>query len=519
MGKGIRYTILLITIGFSIWVLYPTIKWYYLIPENEKELLKLTQDELDTKSPEIKKKFMELKKTRQNAISLGLDLMGGVNLTLQVDEDDLKQKIIERYEDLGTEKIDEAKIQDELKKEYEASIDRALEVLRNRMDQFGVAEPIIRKTFEGRISIELPGLNNPQLVREALNRIGKLEFHLVDEDSMKKLSQMNIPMGRGGYIISRENIPSDFQLPEDSDWYPYYENDQYGIPKHKGWYVLKKKVELDGTMIAKARNDADQYGRPVVDFELTPEGADIFAEVTGQNVGKRLAIVLDGRVKSAPTIQSEIPAGRGQISGSFTIDETILLANILKAGALPVKLNVVQERIIGPTLGRDSIMESSRALLIGVLLVGLFMIVYYKVSGLIAVIAVSFNIFYLLALLGMVKATLTLSGIAGIALTVGMGVDANVIIYERIKEELRASRLLKHALDNGFSHAKATIIDSNLTTIFAAVALYVFGSGTIKGFGLTLLFGIIANIFAALFITRLMFDTWIETFKPKKISI
>lgn len=517
MGKGGRFLILLVVIGIAIWLLYPTIKWYFLIPPEEKELLKLSQDELDTKSPEIKKKFMELKKIRQSAISLGLDLQGGVNLILQVDEGEVRKLLSEKY---GDEKeMDEKSREDMFKKEYQSSIDRALEVLRNRMDQFGVAEPVIRKTFEGRISVELPGLNNPQLIREALNKVGKLEFHLVDEEAMEELKRKNVPFSKAGYILSREDVPENFQLPEDSDWYPYYENDEYGIPRHKGWYILKKKVELDGTMIAKARNESDQYGRPVVDFELTTEGADIFAEVTGENVNKRLAIVLDGRVKNAPVIQNEIPGGRGRISGNFTLDEAILLANILKAGALPVKLNVVQERIIGPALGRDSIFESGRAMLFGGLLVILFMLIYYKFAGFISAITVGFNIFFLISLLGAVRATLTLSGIAGIALTIGMSVDANVLIYERIREEMRASKILRHALENGFSHAKATIIDANLTTIFAAVALYVFGSGTIKGFGLTLLFGIISNIFAALFITRLLFDIWIDVFKPRKVSI
>ncbi len=512
MGKLGKLIVLLLTVVICLWVLMPTIKWYFFIPENEKDLLKLSQDELDTKSVDIKKKVMELKKIRQNSISLGLDLQGGVNLTLQIDEEELKKQLLEKYE------FDEKKLEENFQIEYQNAVDRGLEVLKNRMDQFGVAEPVIRKTFEGRISVELPGLNNPQLVRDALNRVGRLEFHIVDEKAMEELERMGVEM-RNGYLPSREKVPVEFKLPEDSDWYSYWENDQFGIPRLKGWYILKKKVELDGTMIKSARADADSFGRPIVNFELTPEGGDVFAEVTAENVQKRLSIVLDGRVKSAPVIQQEITGGRGQISGSFTVDETIFLANILKSGALPVKLQVAQERVIGPGLGKDSIIESGRAMLVGSILVLLFMLFYYKLAGFVATIALVFNLFYLLSMLAMVKATLTLSGIAGIALTVGMAVDANVIIYERIREEMRASRIFRHALDNGFTHAKSTILDANITTIIAAVALYVFGSGTIKGFGITLLFGILANIFAALFITRFLFDSWIDILKPKKVSI
>ncbi len=511
MGKLGKLTFIVLTVVFGLWVLMPTIQWYFYIPEKDKELLKISQDELEVQSPEIKKKVFDLKKIRSKTISLGLDLQGGVNLTLQVDEEELKKQLLEKYED-------EEKVKELFEKEKTDALERGLEVLRNRMDQFGVAEPVIRKTFEGRISVELPGLNNPQLIREALNKVGRLEFHIVDEKVMEELSRLGAT-DRQGYVPSRDNVPKEFKMPEDSDWFSYWENDEYGIPKLRGWLVLKKKVELDGSMVKDARSDTDPYGKPIVSFQLTDEGADIFAEVTAQNVNKRLAIVLDGRIKSAPSIREEIGGGSGQITGSFTLEETVFLANILKSGALPVKLQVVQERIIGPTLGKDSIIDSGKAMIIGSILVLVFMILYYKFGGIVASIALAFNIFYLLALLAAVRATLTLSGIAGIALTVGMAVDANVIIYERIREEMRTSSLFKHAIDNGFSHAKSTILDANITTIFAAVALYVLGTGTIKGFGLTLLFGIIANVFAALFITRFLFDSWLDIFKPKKILI
>ncbi len=530
MNKLGKFIFILITVGVSIYFLMPTIQWYFFIPEKDKQILNLSQDQLDVQSSEIKKKVVELKKVRKRSLSLGLDLQGGVNITLQISESELSNQLLQKYE------FDQNKVDSIFKEEYASAVDRALEVLRNRMDQFGVSEPSIRKTFDNRISVELPGLDNPQLIKEALAKVGKLEFHIVDEKTMKSLQELNVPMGSGGYVLSGSELPAGYEIPmmgtngetirakgekipDTSEWVSYWENDDFGMPKMKGWYVLEKKIELDGTMVKNGRSDSDQYGKPKIDFEMTSEGADIFAEVTAQNINKRLAIVLDNKVKSAPNIRSEISGGRGEITGDFSLEETVFLANVLKAGALPVKLDIVQERVIGPTLGRDSILQSSRALLYGVLAVVLFMIIYYKISGGIAIIGLGFNLLYLVALLAGVSATLTLSGIAGIALTIGMAVDANVIIYERIREEMRRSRGIKHAIHSGFEHASATIWDSNITTLIAAVALYFFGEGTIKGFGLTLTFGIIANMFSSLFISRLIFDWWMDTFNPHKISI
>jgi len=512
MSKLSRFFVLIVFIGVALWFLYPSIEWYFIMSQKDKDLLTLSQDQLDIQPPEIKKRALQVKNVRKGALSLGLDLQGGVNITLQINEESLSNQLLEKYE------FDTNKLSANYENEFLSASDRALEVLKNRMDQFGVAEPIIRKTFDHRITIELPGLNNPQLIKEALSRVGRLEFKLVDEKSMKKLSELNVQMPRG-YVLSRQDVPQDFQIPAESEWASYWENDEFGIPKLKGWYILYKKVELDGTMISTARPDHDQYGRNYIAFELTPEGTDIFAEVTGQNIKNRLAIVLDGKVKSAPSIQSEIAGGSGQITGDFTVEEAAFLANVLKAGSLPVKLDIVQERIIGASLGEDSIKDGTKAALIGAIIVVVFMIAYYKLSGLFSIISLAFNMLFLVALLAGVRATLTLSGIAGIALTVGMAVDANVIIYERIREELRRSKNYRHALENGFQHASATIWDANITTIIAAFTLYIFGSGTIKGFGITLAFGIIANIFAALFICRLIFDWWLDTFHPEKISV
>ncbi len=263
MSKLSRFFVLLIAIGISLWFLYPSIEWYFIIPQKDKDLLTLSQDQLDIQPPEIKKRALQVKNVRKGALSLGLDLQGGVNITLQINEESLSNQLLEKYE------FNTNKLSANYENEFISASERALEVLRNRMDQFGVAEPVIRKTFDNRITIELPGLSNPQLIRDALSRVGRLEFKLVDEASMKKLSELNVYMSNG-YVLSRQDVPSDFQIPAESEWASYWENDEFGIPKLKGWYVLYKKVELDGTMISTARPDHDTYGKNYIAFELTP---------------------------------------------------------------------------------------------------------------------------------------------------------------------------------------------------------------------------------------------------------
>lgn len=514
MSKLTRFIILLITIGISVVFLTPSIQWYFFLPQADKDLLKMSQDQLDVQSFNVRKRATEVKNIRKGAISLGLDLQGGVNLTMQINEESLTNLLLEKYD------FDTNKLATDYKTEYANAADRSLEVLKNRMDQFGVAEPLIRKTFEGRISVELPGLSNPQQIMEAVSKAGRLEFKIVDEKTMKKLEAMNVPTDREGWIISRQNIPTNFILPDSSEWDSCWQNDEFGIPKLKGWLILFKKVELDGTMINSARADNDQFGGHVIDFTMTSEGADIFDEVTAQNVRNRLAILLDDKVKSAPVINSEISGGSGQISGDFTMEEAVFLQNVLKAGSLPVKMDIVQQRVIGSSLGEDSINDMVKAGLIGAAFVIFFMIFYYRASGFFSIVSLLFTLLYVLALTASVPGTtLTLSSIAGLFLTVGIAVDANVIIYERMREELRRSRTYRHALENGFLHARPTILDSNVTTLIAGFALYAFGQGSIKGFGLTLCIGILANIFSALFITRLIYDWILDAFKVKQISV
>ncbi len=326
---------------------------------------------------------------------------------------------------------------------------------------------------------------------------------------MYALANQGVPFDGTYGILDMDSIPAAFILPEDTDWVSYWENDSTDVPQLRGWYLIYKTVDLDGTAIKSAMADTDNLGRNVVSFVLTDEGSDIFADITKNNINKQFAIILDDRVQSAPVIQGEIPNGRGQISGTFSLAEATYLANILEAGSLPVRLAIVEERIIGPQLGADSIRQGMRALIFGAAFVVIFMIAMYRLAGIVAAIALLLNMLFLTSVLASMGATLTLSGIAGMALTVGMAVDANIIIYERIREEKKKSHHFLAAFYKAYEYAGSTIWDSNITTIIAAIALSVFGSGSIKGFGVTLAFGIIANIFTALFVTKLLLETMI----------
>lgn len=503
MNKLFRYIVLLAVSGLALWGLYPTYTWYIATPPEDRALIGMSPEQLETSDTDTKVYVQQLKKIRQKTLSLGLDLQGGVYVAAVPDETDLREQLMRKYDQ------NEEEVNKNFETERQTALTRALEIIKNRIDAFGVAEPSIRPTFDNKITIELPGVSDPNLLKDGLSKVGKLTFRFVDETAMASLQRMGAPYdGRYGFT-DRTAVPTNFIMPEESEWASYWENDATEIPVLKGWYILKKQVDLDGTLIKNAQVSADNLGRNVVAFELNDEGAAIFADITRANVGKQFAIVLDDRVRSAPVIQGEIPGGRGQITGSFGLTEATYLATVLQAGALPVRLNIVEERVIGPQLGEDSIKKGLQALMFGSGMVVLFMLFWYRAAGLVATVALFFNLFFLISLLASIGATLTLSGLAGIALTVGMAVDANIIIYERIREERQLSRNFKAAFFNAFDHASSTIWDSNLTTLVAAIALSVFGSGSIKGFGVTLAFGILANIFTALFITKLVLETFI----------
>ena len=390
--------------------------------------------------------------------------------------------------------------EDEAENTKRLAVDQALETIRNRIDQFGVTEPDIRRQGENRILIQLPGIKNPDRAKDLIGRTALLEFKLVDDThDVNEAVKGNVPAGR-------EVL---YQVREDA---------QTGTIT-KVPFLLRKRTLLTGANLTDARVDFDQFNIPFVSINFDKKGARDFERITGDNVNKRLAIVLDDTVASAPVIQEKIAGGQARITGDFTLDEAKDLAIVLRAGALPAPVNILEERTVGPSLGADSIRKGLISMLIGGVLVVLFMIVYYKGAGVIADIALILNIILIAGGLAAAKATLTLPGIAGIILTIGMAVDANVIIFERIREELALGRTARAAVDAGYNRATLTILDANVTTLIAAVVLFQFGTGPVKGFAVTLSLGVIASLFTALVLSRLIFDYILGSRKVKTLSI
>lgn len=365
---------------------------------------------------------------------------------------------------------------------------QALETIRNRIDQFGVSEPDIRPQGENRIVIQLPGIEDPQRAVELIGQTAQLEFKLVDESrSPRKAIEEGPPPGAEvAYMV--EVDPETGRTTETP-------------------FVLRKRAQLTGEYITDARVNLDnQFNQPYVSLNFDSKGARIFERLTEANVGKRLAIVLDGKVQSAPVIQDKIPGGRAQITGRFTMEEARDLAIVLRAGALPAPVDILEERTVGPSLGHDSIRQGWNSIIVGMVLVLIFMVVYYRVAGLIADTALLMNVLLIMAALAAFRATLTLPGIAGIILTIGMSVDANVLIFERIREELRLGKTPRAAVSGGYDKATWTILDANVTTLIAAMVLFQFGTGPVRGFAVTLSIGILASLFTAMFVSRLVFE-------------
>jgi SecD/SecF fusion protein len=404
-------------------------------------------------------------------IKLGLDLQGGTSFLVGID----------------TNKLNKA--DSESKK---AALSQAVEVLRKRVDRFGVAEPIIQPAGEDRILIQLPGLSeaDKESAKRQIQRAAFLEFRMVHPQSDELIKKGIVPFG---YEILKERRRDG--------------NKEYHEP-----LIVSKKAErgFTGKYIKRAMPDRDPItGQILIRFELTDEGAKLFADITRENIGQRLAIVLDGELYSAPVIRSEIPNGSGVIEGRFTPEEAIELANVLE-NPLETPVTILESRDVEPSLGKDSIRSGVTAAIVGVVLVSLFMLVYYRVAGLIANIALILNVIILFGVLCYIDTTLTLPGIAGIALTIGMAVDANVLVYERIREELAAGKSLKGAIAAGYSRAFGTIFDSNITTLISSIILIYMGTGPVKGFGVTLTIGIAVSMFTALVVTRLIFDWLVD---------
>ena len=382
-----------------------------------------------------------------------------------------------------------------------SATDQALETIRNRIDQFGVSEPDIRRQGENRILIQLPGIRDTQRAKDLIGKTALLEFKLVDEVHDVAEAVAGTPP-RGTEVL-----------------YQVRENQETGRTVRTP-FLIKKRAVLTGANLTDARVEINsRYNDPYVSIKFDAKGARAFSKVTGENVKKRLAIVLDNRVYSAPVIQEKIAGGRAQITGSFTTEEAHDLAIVLRAGALPAPVNILEERTVGPSLGSDSIHKGLLSMVVGGILVILFMIVYYKGAGLVADFALALNIVLIAGGLAAFGATLTLPGIAGIILTIGMAVDANVLIFERIREEMSLGKTPRASLDAGYDRATLTILDANVTTLIAALVLFQFGTGPVKGFAVTLSLGVLSSLFTALILTRSIFDYFLIQRKIRRLSI
>ena len=391
----------------------------------------------------------------KDKLKLGLDLKGGMYLLLRADTSKLPPS-----------------------KKTEA-IEVAREVIRNRIDEFGVKEPVIQIQGKDSLLVQLPGEVDRDRAIKLIKQTAFLEFKLVDDDKERMAKAL------------KGEIPKGYELDYSEDGSPI---------------LLEKKAVLTGNDLSDAKSGFDSSMMPDVNLTLNAEGTKKFAKLTAENVGRRLAIVLDGKVKSAPVIREPIATGNAQITGRFTVEEARDLALVLRAGALPCPLNLEEERTVGPLLGSDSVRRGINSIILGAVLVAIFMLVYYLLGGVISIICLLLDLLFILAGLSLLRATLTLPGIAGMILTLGMAVDANVLIFERIREELSGGKPLSLAVRNGFDKAKRTIFDANITTLIAAFFLFVYGTGPIRGFATTLSLGIIASIFTAVFVGRTIFN-------------
>jgi len=380
-----------------------------------------------------------------------------------------------------------------------SAIQQSIEIVRRRIDETGVREPTIQRQGDDRILVQLPGVDDPERVKRLLGKTAKMTFHLVDTEH----SLSDAIAGR---------VPPGSKLMDSAD-----EMDALGQPRK---YLIRKRVMVSGETLVDSQPSFDQRtNQPVVTFRFDTRGAKKFGDVTSKNVNRPFAIVLDGKIISAPVIREPILGGTGQISGYFTPQSAQDLALLLRAGALPAPLTIMEERSVGPGLGADSVAAGKIASIIGLIAVIVFMGIAYGLFGVMADIALILNMFLILGALSALQATLTLPGIAGIVLTIGMAVDANVLVFERIREETRIGRTAMSAVDAGYSRAFKTIIDANVTTLIAAVLLYLLGSGPIRGFAVTLAIGIVTSMFTAIMLTRLMVATWLRAKRPQNLPL
>jgi preprotein translocase subunit SecD len=575
MSKRYRFAIIVVIVAVCFVFLWPSLRWYFLVPRDQQaralqsreqiknyasqtaqadlqRLISLAQEDgdvpeemsflikqakkiyKDTKQPSpekwdarttlsafssrrealeaIEAKYREdifaLKDLQKNAVQLGLDLSGGLSIVLQADMDALQQKLDRSLTD----------------KDREDAVNSALEVLNNRIDRFGLTEPVIRRQGPDQIYLEIPGTADPERINDIIMGKGSLAFHMVDSEATEAFNSYYLAnpartFDSEGNLINPTIVPADVMV------LGVYQKDRYGLDEQMRnpdgslrYAALKREVGLDGNHIRSAvveRNTLD--GKPEVTFMLDSEGGEIFYRLTSANVGKPMAIVLDNRVKSQATIQSAI-RDAVRLTG-FGLDEANNIALTLRTAALPVELEVVNQQSIGASMGEDTITQGLYALLGGIVAVLIFMLAYYKISGINAIVAQVFNFYIMFSVLSAFNFTMTLPSIAGFILTIGMAVDASVIIFERMKEEMRLGKGRKAVVETGFNKAFWAIMDSNITTFIAALFLSQLGSGPIQGFAVTLAVGVFSSVFTALFVSRLIFDFGTDVLRSKNVSI
>lgn len=569
MNKRTRLLIILALIGFSAAAIYPTVRWYFLVPAEQQALadaprseirewavrrarvdlaelaelardqepvperydflidqaadnLRLigatipdqwTSDELlgaflsetevfDLIEANYREEILELKDSRNRIVQLGLDLSGGMSVTLQPDEADLAERLDRNPSNL----------------EIADAVDIAGEVIRNRIDQFGVTEPQIRTSENNRIIVDIPGANDRERVNALLLGKGSLTFRIVDDEATSQLLQLQAE--QPGWSPDADGVPTF--VPAGTEVLLHVERDQYGIDRPQRYIAVYTDVEtlgLDGSFITDATPSRDPVtGRPTANFVLDPDGTERFARLTRDNTNRSMAIVMDDQVRAYAVINQEIATGQVQISG-FDEEQARDVSTVLRTAALPVDLQIVNQQVVGASLGEQAIQVGLYSIGAGMALVLLFMVIVYKGAGFVADIALILNLFFIVAMLSAFNLTLTLTSIAGIILTVGMAVDANVIIFERIKEEYRLGKGAAASVRAGFQKAFWTVTDANVTTFIAAIFLSLIGTGAVQGFAVTLAVGIASSMFTALVVTRLFFDFSTQVLKRSKLSI
>ena len=451
--------------------------------------------------------ILKAKNYYTNSVKLGLDLSGGMNVIVRAD---LDAAVAEQGDELAAENVEA------FKKE---AMENAIENLSSRVDRFGLSSPVIRQQGDDRIYIEIPGAAQADTINTLIMGKGVLNFRLADmaaTDNFKAYYAQHpaTTFNAAGELMDKSIIP------EDCEVFGVYTKDAYGLDERVDWLVVKKEIALDGKHIKSAEVRADEFtNQPQVAFNLDTDGAVIFGEFTGAHVGDYLAIVSDDKVKSNARIQDAITGGSVSLTGSFTVEEANNIKKVLQTAWLNVPLEVESQQVIGASLGEEAIAQGIKAIILGLSLILVFMLIFYKAAGINAVVAQILNLYIMFSILSAFNLTVTLSSIAGMILTIGMAVDANVLVFERIKEELRAGKSRPVAISMGFDNAFWAIMDSNITTFIAAIFLSQLGTGAIQGFAVSLAIGVISSVFTALFVSRLIFDFDTDVLKAKKVSI